>query len=57
MKNESTYNDDFSITADEFLSQLEALECNRELQKKLLAKTNILKFPQNVPVQKMETRL
>lgn len=56
-KNESTYNDDFSVTADEFLSQLEALERNRALQKELLSKTNILKFPQNVPVQKMETRL
>ena len=56
-KNESTYNDDFSVTADEVLSQLEALERNRALQKELLSKTNILKFPQNVPVQKMETRL
>ena len=56
-KNESSYNDDFSVTADEFLSQLEALERNRALQKELLSKTNILKFPQNVPVQKMETRL
>lgn len=52
-----TYNNDFSITCEEFLSRLEALEKNRQLQRSLLNKNNIITFPKHVSIQTLETRL
>lgn len=51
------YNDDFIITIDEFLGRLEAFEKNKQLQKSLLNKNNILNFPKHVSFQKMEARM
>lgn len=38
------YNDDFSVTGDEFLTKLEAFEKNKIIQQSLLKKDNILTF-------------
>lgn len=54
---EFIYNDDFSITADEFLAKIEALEKNKIIQQSLLNKDNVLTFPKNVSLQAMEARL
>jgi hypothetical protein len=58
MKKENQYyQDDFTITADEFLSRLEVIEKNRIIQQSLLRKNNVITFPKNVPIQKVEARI